>query len=122
MLHNPAPTLNSVGRQKMREAVAEWTDVSNKYVAVRQERPKAGASIEELDSCIAIYDDCLEDMHDWFVEKSQRFMGVGAEVVYETLRGYEGVPGAVIVDKWTNDDLTRSLAVRPPSPVIHPGS
>ena len=41
-------------------------------------------------------------------------MGVGAEAVFKTLRGYEGVPGAVIVDKWINDSLARRLAVRLP--------
>ena len=48
-------------------------------------------------------------------------MGVGAEAVFKTLRGYEGVPGAVIVDKWVNDALARRLVVRPPRPAQHPG-
>ena len=48
-------------------------------------------------------------------------MGVGAEAVFKTLRGYEGVPGAVIVDKWINDSLARRLAVRLPRLAQRPG-
>ena len=60
-------------------------------------------------------------MHNWVIEMSERFLKVGAETVCKTLESYESVPGDVIVDKWTNDELARSIAVHQPRPAACPG-